>query len=107
MHLLYRPVYSDSGEGQTGDAQIMALSQKQEAQILKIANALQEFVAEAKKMPARGKQAASDGARTRRTGKDLVEFKKNLKKERKAGVPVSELAEKYGVTASYIYQMRD
>ena len=87
----------------------MALSQKHADQILKTANALQVIVAEAKNKPAEGSRASSspEGARTLRTGRDLMEFKKTLKKERKAGVAVSELAEKYGVTPSYIYQLRD
>ena len=43
--------------------------------------------------------------RTRRTGKDLVKFKKVIKAEITKGVPVAEIARKHGVTTSYIYQI--
>ena len=92
----------------------MTLSKKHEAQLLKIAASLQSIVAEAKKSPdvvkrasPAAKAARAGGGGTRRRGKDLVEFKKSIKKERKAGVSVAELAEKYGVTPSYLYQLRD
>ncbi len=85
----------------------MALSQKHEAQLLKIAAALQEIVTTAKDIPAGANVSQYPLTRTRRVGKELVEFRKLLKKERKAGVPVAELAAKHGVTSSYIYQLRD
>ena len=86
----------------------MALSQKHEAQLLKIAAALQEIVTIAKDIPA-GASALHPypQTRTRRVGKELLEFRKLLKKERKSGIPVAELAAKHGVTSSYIYQLRD
>ena len=43
--------------------------------------------------------------RMRRSGKELAQFRKMLKNLRKQGVPVSELSETYGVSASYIYQL--
>ncbi len=46
-----------------------------------------------------------DGKRRRRTGKELVEFRKMLVSERKRGVPVADLAEKHGISAAYIYQL--
>ena len=53
-----------------------------------------------------GRASAGDGhVRIRRAGKDLVAFRKMLKAERKAGVPVADLARKHGVSASYIYQL--
>lgn len=45
-------------------------------------------------------------SRTRRTKKQVAELKKLLKSERKAGVPVAELAEKHGVSSAYIYMLR-
>ncbi|MDB5544113.1 MAG: hypothetical protein JWO64_1262 [Hyphomicrobiales bacterium] len=50
-------------------------------------------------------QAASEGKRRRRTGKELADFRKMLIAERKRGVPVAELAEKHGISAAYIYQL--
>lgn len=43
--------------------------------------------------------------RMRRSGKELAQFRKMLKNLRKQGVPVSELSDTYGVSASYIYQL--
>jgi hypothetical protein len=45
-------------------------------------------------------------ARTRRTKKQVAELKKLLKAERKAGVPVAELASKHGISSAYIYMLR-
>jgi hypothetical protein len=47
----------------------------------------------------------SANKRTRRTGKDLVEFRKMLLVERKKGKAVAEIAKKHSVTPSYIYQL--
>ena len=57
----------------------------------------------------RGKASASGKAqevRVRRTGKELLAFRKMLKAERKRGVPVAELAETHGVSTAYIYQVK-
>ena len=47
----------------------------------------------------------SASVRTRRSGKDLVAFRRMLKAERKSGLPVAQIAKKHGVSPSYIYQM--
>ncbi|WP_363346910.1 hypothetical protein [Methylocystis echinoides] len=52
-----------------------------------------------------GRSDASHGARIRRSGKELAAFRKMLKAERKAGVPVAQLAKKHGISPSYIYQL--
>ena len=41
--------------------------------------------------------------RVRRTGKELIRFRKMLKAERKKGIPVAELARKHRVSSAYIY----
>jgi hypothetical protein len=46
-----------------------------------------------------------NGKRERRTGAELVQFRRMLKAERKRGVPVTKLAQKHGITPAYIYQM--
>ena len=43
--------------------------------------------------------------RIRRTGSELIKFRKKLVAERNKGLPVSELAKKYGVSLAYIYQL--
>jgi hypothetical protein len=56
-----------------------------------------------------GKAARSnkptDRTGTRRSGKELAEFRKLLKAERRRGVPVAELAKKHGISTAYIYQI--
>lgn len=51
--------------------------------------------------------AGSNGSskRIRRTGKELVAFRKRLKAERKKGTPVAQIAKENGVSAAYIYQL--
>ena len=48
---------------------------------------------------------AVSGQRIRRSGKELVAFRKMLKSERKKGVRVEDLASKHGVSTAYIYQL--
>ena len=43
--------------------------------------------------------------RKRRSGKELVEFRKMLKAERSKGVSAAELSKKYAVSQAYIYQL--
>ena len=45
------------------------------------------------------------GKRIRRNGKELVQFRKMLKAQRKRGVPVADLARKYGISTAYIYTL--
>jgi hypothetical protein len=45
------------------------------------------------------------GKRTRRSGKELVAFRKMLKAERKKGVPVEQLAQTHGISTTYIYTL--
>lgn len=84
----------------------MNLSKKQISQLIKIVEITQQILADASRapLPAAGRSASAT-PRTRRVGKELVAFKKTVKGERKSGVPVAELARKYGVTPSYIYQL--
>ena len=43
--------------------------------------------------------------RIRRSGKDLIAFRKAIRAERKAGVPVAKIAQKHGISPAYIYQL--
>jgi hypothetical protein len=56
----------------------------------------------ADKSVSQGKNAPAT-KRGRRSGKELVAFRKMLKAERKKGVPVTELARKHGISTAYIY----
>ena len=78
----------------------------------KIASSLEELAAAIEAMPAaslksfpagNGKSAST---RTRRSKKEAIALKKLLKAERKAGVPVVELAEKHGISTAYIYMLK-
>ena len=70
----------------------------------KIAASLEELATALESFPAgNGKSAAT---RTRRSKKEAIALKKLLKAERKAGVPVAELAEKHGISTAYIYMLR-
>ena len=78
----------------------------------KIAADLQELATALESLPAvtgksfpagNGKSAPT---RTRRSKKEVAALKKLLKAERKAGVPVAELAAKHGVSSAYIYMLR-
>ena len=70
----------------------------------KIAASLEELATALESFPAgNGKSAPT---RTRRSRKEAIALKKLLKAERKAGVPVAELAEKHGISTAYIYMLR-
>jgi hypothetical protein len=48
---------------------------------------------------------AKSGKRIRRSGKELVQFRKMLKAQRKKGISVAELARKHGVSPAYVYTL--
>jgi hypothetical protein len=51
-------------------------------------------------------EAKSATKPARRSGKELVAFRKMLKAERKKGVPVAELARKHGISTVYVYKLK-
>jgi hypothetical protein len=53
--------------------------------------------------PLQNGNGATKAKRVRRTGKELVRFRKLLKAERRKGVSVAELARKHGVSTAYLY----
>ena len=79
----------------------MSLSPDHTRRIQRVLNELQTIL----KMPPGKTAKFLKPARIRRTGKELEAFKKAIVAERKRGIPVSDLATKYGVTPSYIYQL--
>jgi hypothetical protein len=78
----------------------------------KIAASLEELAAAIEAIPAAGKKSFPAGngksvsTRTRRSKKEAIALKKLLKAERKAGVPVAELAKKHSISTAYIYMLR-
>lgn len=78
----------------------MALTTKEKAELKKLITIAQKLL-KSETAPASGE----GGKRIRRTGKQLVQFRKMLKAERKKGTPVAELARKHNISAAYIYQL--
>ncbi len=83
-------------------------------QLIRLASELLESVASADRQIEGGaKETAvpkvavrqSTVKRHRRSGKELVAFRKMLKAERKRGVSVAELARQHGISTAYIYQI--
>ena len=85
----------------------MQLSKRQINQLTKIVAAAQQLLTEARASGAKPNgRAKAESPMRRRRGKELTAFKKTIKAERKAGASVADLAQKFGVTPSYIYQLR-
>lgn len=90
------------------------------ARTVNIANKLRKIAADLEELAtAIDAQAAHNGKksfpalngksatkRVRRSKKEATALKKLLKAERKAGVPVAELAKKHGISPAYIYMLR-
>jgi hypothetical protein len=72
--------------------------------IIRLAQELLDSMEAGKSGKGKSSKAAS-GQRIRRSGKELIAFRKMLKSERKKGVRVEELASKHGVSTAYIYQL--
>lgn len=60
----------------------------------------------AAKVGARRTNGKSATKPSRRSGKELVAFRKMLKPERKKGVPVAELARRHGIPTVYVYKLK-
>ena len=89
----------------------MSIQATEIAKLRRIIELAEKLIAESPK-PRRGRPSGSNGIRAegnangkriRRTGKELVRFRKMLKSERKKGVSVAELAHKHGISSAYIY----
>ena len=86
----------------------LAIAKREIARLRRIIGQIEQVIADTDK-PTR-KQISSRGSdrrtatRVRRSGRDLMQFRKVLKAERKRGVPVTAIARKHGVSTAYIYQ---
>ncbi len=86
----------------------MSLTAKEMTELKKIVARANELINKAKggeKATAKTSARRTIASARRRTGKELEAFRKMLKAERKAGVPVAQLAKKHGISPAYIYQM--
>ena len=78
---------------------------KQLRQIVELGTILIAKAEEHIEAKAAAKAEKDANKRVRRSGKELVKFRRDLKKMRNEGVPVAELAATYSVSPSYIYQL--
>ncbi len=85
----------------------MPLTAQQKNQLKKIIEMASRLLNEDEGKPNGGARSGKSQptTRVRRSGAELIRFRKQLKSDRKAGIPVAELAKRYGVTPSYIYQL--
>jgi hypothetical protein len=79
------------------------LNSQQVAKLNRIIGIAQNLIAASKED--RSDRLAGKSRRIRRTGQELVKFRRLLKAERKKGVPVAELARRHGISSAYIYML--
>ena len=84
----------------------MALNAQELAKLKRIVSLAEKLIETDKNGKSNGavKQTRT-GKRIRRSGQDLVRFRRMLKTQRKKGVPVVELARKHGISSAYIYTL--
>ena len=83
----------------------MPLNKHDLSKLKKIVALAEKLMASSVEKAAKPKSAARN-KRIRRSGKELVAFRKMLKAERKKGVSVAELAKTHGVSTAYIYTLQ-
>jgi hypothetical protein len=68
---------------------------------------LNRIIALAQQVVDESKEARMSGRRTRirRSGKELAQFRRMLRDQRKKGIPVAELARQHGISSAYIYML--
>ena len=85
---------------------ILSLSAQQVAKLNRIISLAEKLIAEGpKKKRGYRNGSVANGRRVRRTGKELAQFRKMLKAERRKGIPVATLARKHGISSAYIYML--
>ena len=82
----------------------MSLNSQQVAKLNRIIGIAQNLIAASKEDDRLGRLNGKP-RRIRRTGQELVKFRRLLKAERKKGVPVAELARRHGISSAYIYML--
>lgn len=86
----------------------MSLSTQEINRLRRIIVIAQKIISQTAKQESHGRVGRRQGEvnkRIRRTGKELHQFRKMLKAQRKSGVPVATLARKHGVSSAYIYML--
>ena len=82
----------------------MSLNKHDLSKLKKIIALAEKMITNEREKAAKQKLAARP-KRIRRSGKELVAFRKMLKAERKNGASVLDLAKKHGVSTAYIYTL--
>ena len=82
----------------------MALAKYEIAKLNGIIASLQTLLVQHSKST-NGATSMKPARRVRRSGKELVAFRKMLIGERKKGVSVATLAKRYRISTAYIYQL--
>jgi DNA-directed RNA polymerase specialized sigma subunit len=83
----------------------MTLSKYEIGQLTRVITYLQKIVLAHAKNGTTDRQSPRRSRRVRRSGKELVAFRKMLVAERKKGVSVTTLAKRHGISTAYIYQL--
>jgi hypothetical protein len=85
----------------------MAFQSKEIASLRRIIGLAEKLIADSRNSHSRPNGAGKqDGEkRVRRSGKELAQFRKMLKAERKKGVPVAKLARQHRISTAYIYSL--
>ena len=83
----------------------MALSRKEFTKIRRLISIAQDLIAASPKPGRRADNQRKDTKRVRRTGKELAQFRRMLKGQRKSGVSVADLARKHRISTAYIYTL--
>lgn len=83
----------------------MTLNSHDIAKLHRIITIAEKLIAKGSKQSPNNGASKKTGKRIRRTGGELVQFRRMLKAQRKKGVPVAELARKHGISSAYIYML--
>ena len=86
----------------------MSLSAKEITELKKLFSIAEQLIKQSSASEASTKKSSrASGAvkRVRRTGKELIAFRKMLIAERKKGITAAELSRTHGVSQAYIYQL--
>jgi|GEM_PF-3446792 len=85
----------------------MYLTKRQTSNLKKIIATAQKLLDQAAKAPAPVKASKSGkGKRNRRTAVEAKKMRAEILAQRKKGVPVTKLAERYNVSTAYIYMIK-
>jgi hypothetical protein len=83
----------------------LSLSSQQLRKLNRIIALAHQLVTEIEEAQRSGQNGSAKKRRIRRSGDELVQFRRMLKLQRKKGIPVAELARQHGISSAYIYML--